>query len=84
TMYGYLNVFLAAGFMKEGMRDDDAIRLLGERSASAFLITSGAVAWRDFRLSAVQLRRMRSELVVSFGSCSFREPAEELRALTIL
>jgi hypothetical protein len=84
TMYGYLNVFLAAGFMKEGMCDDDAIRLLGERSASAFLITSGAIAWGDFRLSAVQLRRMRSELAVSFGSCSFREPTEELRALTIL
>ena len=84
TMYGYLNVFLAAGFMKEGMRDGDAIRLLGERSANAFLITSGAIAWGDSRLSAVQLRRMRNELAVSFGSCSFREPTEELRALTIL
>jgi hypothetical protein len=83
-MYGYLNVFLAAGFMKEGMRDGDAIRLLGERSANAFTVTSGAIAWGDYRLSAVQLRRMRSELAVSFGSCSFREPADELRALTIL
>lgn len=83
-MYGYLNVFLAAGFMNEGMRDGDAIRLLGERSANAFVIASGTIAWGDFRLTAVQLRRMRSELAVSFGSCSFREPADELRVLTIL
>lgn len=84
TMYGYLNVFLAAGFMTHGMRDIDATRLLEERSAHAFAITSSAISWGDFHLTAVQLRRVRSEVAVSFGSCSFREPVDELRALTLL
>ena len=84
VMYGYLNVFLAAGFMTEGMQNADAARVLDERSANAFAITSSAIGWEDFHLTAVQLRRIRSEVAVSFGSCSFREPVDELRALTIL
>jgi hypothetical protein len=83
-MFGYLNVFLAAGFMKEGMCDDDALRLLDEDNALAFEITSSGIAWGDFRITAVQLRRIRTQVAVSFGSCSFREPVDELRTLTVL
>ncbi|MEO6879074.1 MAG: hypothetical protein ABI205_11385 [Gemmatimonadaceae bacterium] len=83
-MYGYLNVFLAAAFMHEGMSDTDAARLLDERSGAAIQVTSTALSWEEFRLPAAQVRRIRSELAVSFGSCSFREPVDDLRALAIL
>jgi hypothetical protein len=83
-MYGYLNVFLAAAFMHEGMSDADAALVLDERSAASIEVTSGAVRWKDFRLPAAQLRRIRSDLAVSFGSCSFREPVDDLRALALL
>jgi hypothetical protein len=84
VMYGYLNVFLAAAFMHEGMGDADALRLLDERSANAIVVASGAIGWEDFRIPAAQIRRIRSDLAVSFGSCSFREPVDELRATAIL
>jgi hypothetical protein len=84
VMYGYLNVFLAAAFMKEGMTDGDAMRLLEERSANVLDVTSASIAWGDFRVSAAQLRRIRNDVAASFGSCSFREPVDELRAFAIL
>jgi hypothetical protein len=84
NMFGYLNVFLAAGFMKEGMRDEDAIRLLDETNALAFDVTSSGISWGEFRITAIQLRRIRAQVAVSFGSCSFREPVDELRTLTVL
>ncbi|MDB4875846.1 MAG: hypothetical protein JWM41_2292 [Gemmatimonadetes bacterium] len=84
TMYGYLNVFLAAAFMAEGMSDADAVQLLEERSANAFAVASSSIGWGDFHVTAVQLRRIRTAVAVSFGSCSFREPVDELRALGIL
>ncbi len=83
-MYGYLNLFLAAAFMHDGMSDADAARVLDERSETAIQVTSAAVSWNGFRLSAAQIRNIRSEFAVSFGSCSFREPVDDLRALAIL
>jgi len=35
-------------------------------------------------LSAEQLVRMRVRVAVSFGSCSFREPVDELRSLSLV
>src|SRR5262245_10406482 len=42
-MFGYLNVFLAAGLMANGLSDADAIRLLDERDAAAFELRDDAV-----------------------------------------
>ncbi|HEY4218327.1 MAG TPA: hypothetical protein VGM67_14395 [Gemmatimonadaceae bacterium] len=84
VMYGYLNVFLSAAFMHEGMSDSDAERLLDERSVAAIQVSDSGIAWERFRLSTDQVRHIRSELAVSFGSCSFREPVDELRDLALL
>lgn len=81
TMFGYLNVFLAAAFLVQGMGDADAARLLEERSADAFEVGPDAIAWRGHRLDRAAIATARSAAVVSFGSCSFTEPVGELRGL---
>jgi hypothetical protein len=83
-MYGYVNVFLAAAFMAQGMPDDDAARVLEERDASAFQFLPDAVTWRDRSLGAEALAWARRRVATSFGSCSFREPVDDLRSLGIL
>lgn len=83
VMFGYLNVFLAAGFMSRGMNDADAIRLLGETRVAAIEIGPDAIAWEGHRLSDAELRQARDRVIASFGSCSFREPVDELRQLTV-
>jgi hypothetical protein len=84
VMYGYLNVFLTAAWMREGMGDADAEQLLDERAPDAIVVADSAISWRGFRLTADQLEHIRNELAVSFGSCSFREPVDDLRALALL
>jgi len=84
VMFGFLNVFLAAAFLEFGMPDDDARRVLEERDPDSLAITSGSIAWRGNALTAAQLRQARDVAAVSFGSCSFREPVDELHALSIL
>jgi hypothetical protein len=76
-MFGYVNAFLAAAFMRAGMSDADAAALLEERDASQFVIDAGAIRWRGHILNADDADRTR-DLVISFGSCSFREPVDEL------
>jgi hypothetical protein len=81
TMFGYLNVFLAAAFLRCGMDDDDAVRLLEERDQGAFRIEPDEIAWRGHRLDGASIEAARDRAIVSFGSCSFSEPVEEARAL---
>jgi hypothetical protein len=66
------------------MSEADAHRMLEEQDATAFAVTDGTITWRDRPVTAAQLRVMRDVVAVSFGSCSFREPVDELRALSIL
>jgi len=81
-MFGYLNVFLAAAFLAHGMSGADAARLLDERNASAFTFDDDRISWSGFVVSASQLRQVREQVAVAFGSCSFREPVDELRLVT--
>jgi hypothetical protein len=83
VMFGYLNVFLAAALMANGLSDADAVRLLEERDADAFELRADAVGWRGHTLKNDAARRVREGVAVSFGSCSFREPVDELKALSL-
>ena len=83
-MFGFLNVFVAGGFLATGMREDDALRALEERSPDAFQIDEDGISWRGYRLDPGQLRKFRETNTISFGSCSFLEPVEELKDLGVL
>jgi len=84
VMFGYLNLFLAAGFMVAGMDDATAAALLDERDPSAIVIGTETMAWRDHSIETSALRLLRAEIALSFGSCSFREPVDELRSISSL
>ena len=80
TMFGFLNVFLAAAFMQHGMGSADAVRLLEERAPEAIIFSADAVEWQGHRLDRSAIAAARASGIVAFGSCSFTEPVGELRA----
>jgi len=84
TMYGYLNVFLAAAFVEAGMDDARILELLGETDRSAFRFDESGVHWRSFSVDADKLLKIRREFAISFGSCSFVEPVSEAKELNLL
>jgi len=81
TMFGYLNLFVAAMFLRHGMPEADAAALLGERDASAIPFDATGVRWRGHALGAREVADARAQFALSFGSCSFREPIDDLSAL---
>jgi hypothetical protein len=83
-MHGFLNVFLAAAFVRAGMDTGLAVELLKEQEAESFHFGSDEVIWRGHRLSARDVSLARSDFAVSFGSCSFTEPIDDLRSLHLL
>jgi hypothetical protein len=80
TMFGFLNVFLAAAFVRHGMGDADAVRLLEERAPEAIVFSADTVEWRGRRLDRSAIAAARISGIVAFGSCSFTEPVGELRS----
>ncbi|HEX2250264.1 MAG TPA: hypothetical protein VHH32_07930, partial [Gemmatimonadales bacterium] len=80
-MFGFLNLFLAAAFLRAGMDEQEAQEVLQESSPSAFQIEDQAISWKGQRLKLNDLRQARQEVMVSFGSCSFTEPLTELQLL---
>ncbi len=83
-MFGYLNIFLAAAFVGEGMDDDQLVQLLDETDRTALKFDDAGVQWRKFRVSAGDLHDTRQRFALSFGSCSFVEPVSEARDLNLL
>lgn len=78
TAHGFVNVFLGAAL---AWRGDDPLATVEETSASAFHFGDDAVAWHGQRVSAAELREVREQFAISFGSCSFEEPIADLKAL---
>jgi hypothetical protein len=83
-MHGFLNVFLAAAFAQNGMNEEQLVEVLEERAPEAFVFESGRVVWRGEQLVRAHLTNARHLLALSFGSCSFTEPIEELQQLGLL
>ena len=83
-MFGFLNVFLAAAFLAAGMEEAEAAQVLDERSSLAFEFDQTGVSWREHRVGQDALASARKDVIISFGSCSFTEPIEELQALNLL
>jgi hypothetical protein len=81
TMNGFLNLFLAATLIHFGGDVSEAIRLLEERDPGTWRVTPEGLGWHSYCWSQDQLRTVREEFAISFGSCSFEEPIHDLEAL---
>jgi hypothetical protein len=82
TMYGYLNVMLAAAALQQGLGLDTAREILVESAPEAFQFQGDSITWRDRRFTRPDLIHLRSAGFQSFGSCSFREPIDELATVS--
>ena len=83
-MHGFLNVLGAAVLAAEHKWDSRQTALmLEDENADSFSFTNEFFAWREWKIDIKRLQDRR-KFVTSFGSCSFDEPREDLRALGLL
>jgi hypothetical protein len=79
TMHGFVNLMLATATAGERLPTTTAAALLTRTDHSALVFDDERVRWGDVELSIDAIARMRETQCVSFGACSFREPAAEYR-----
>jgi hypothetical protein len=76
--HGFLNLLFAAGLAAEGEDEVAVAAILSETDRSAFSLLASRFAWRGRGLLLPALKRLRTGGLVSYGSCSFEEPIDDL------
>lgn len=84
-MHGFINVF-GAGLLLFGneLTLEDIINILNEKHPENFIFTDTHFKWKDFAVSNSTIERARENFMISFGSCSFDEPREDLKVLGLM
>ena len=81
-VHGFLNVFAAGvlGFSL-GLDENDLTAIIEEEDARQFTLNEEVLAWTDAEATVNEVGFVRRRHVISFGSCSFDEPRDDLREL---
>jgi hypothetical protein len=78
-------VFTAAGLAPPDQLDEAAMsRVREESSPESSQVTSSAAPWGEYEIATESIEDVREEFAMSFGSCSFDEPRQDLRAIGLL
>lgn len=81
-MHGFVNLFTAGVLAWHRLIGPaEACEVLEEEAGASFVFTDGGLRWRGHGVSVAQIEQARRQGAVSFGSCSFEEPREDLRGL---
>ena len=76
-----VNVF-GAGVLAHahGLEEDQVRAIVEDENASHFRFDNDGLWWKDLQATTEAIVAARRDAVISFGSCSFDEPREDLRA----
>jgi hypothetical protein len=85
-MFGFLNVLLATAVLQRGPATHlpKALEALAEQDPTTLQLSPGGLRWREECFISTDLEHLRANGMLAFGSCSFREPCEELGKLFLL
>lgn len=78
TMFGYLNLVLAAAVLWSGGGEEQALPLLTATRELPLVFAPDGISWAGIRVSTEQVATVRREFMLAIGSCSFTEPLTEI------
>lgn len=81
-MHGFLNVF-GAGVLAHALTLPlaEIESILAEEDPAQLVCDADGFAWQHHRVTPAQITAARHALMIAFGSCSFDDPRDDLRAL---
>lgn len=83
--HGFFNIFFAALLYRgNAIERKDIPACLVDEIATHFTFETDGIRWRDHFLPVETVNELRTSRVISFGSCSFREPVDGLKELGLL
>lgn len=83
-MHGFLNLLAASAVALAGAGSEQVVEALEAENPSHFDFDDRGFSFDDYCFPSSDLKNVRTQGFVGYGSCSFSEPVEDLRALNIL
>jgi hypothetical protein len=84
-VHGFLNLFAAGVLSHAGRTTQSGLqKIIEEEKPGAFQFLEDGFRWQGLCASTEEIATARRKLVTSFGSCSFDEPRDDLRAMGLL
>ena len=84
-MHGFLNIFGAGAIaVRHNVSEHEMVKVLNEENPAAFHFTEESFKWDNYEVSNEDIKQSRDALLISYGSCSFTEPIEDLQNLNLL
>lgn len=84
-MHGFINVFGGLILAKVwGLDSAELLPILTDENPNHFTFTDEHFAWCDLTATVDDINSARQTALLSYGSCSFDEPREDLQALKLL
>lgn len=85
NMHGYLNVFGAAVFAYVCSLDEtETLQIINEEDPYAFHFLEEGIELYDNFAALEEIEEARSKFILSYGSCSFDEPVDDLKTMELL
>jgi hypothetical protein len=81
TMFGFLNLVLAASLLWERRPEASALAVLMAEDRSGLRFDREWIEWAGVRITADEIGLVRRDFMLAVGSCSFTEPLGEIREL---
>lgn len=84
-MHGFFNVFGGAMLAwAHDLTDDELTEILIEEDSEKFVFEDEFFSWNDYSIPTEEIVTLRETALISYGSCSFDEPREDLQKLGLL
>jgi hypothetical protein len=79
-MHGFINVFAAAILAYQfELSEIEIINILTDQNSETFIFNNDFFQYKDYKLKNSKISSSRNEFALSFGSCSFIEPIDDLK-----
>jgi 2-polyprenyl-6-methoxyphenol hydroxylase-like FAD-dependent oxidoreductase len=84
--FGYVvpNRVLGAALLQSGITEDQLTQILDDTHPASFQFSGEFAHWRKLFINENDVASARERFAVSFGSCSFEEPIQDLQKLGLL
>lgn len=83
-MHGFFNVF-GAGMLgyAHDLSQQELEQIISDEDAEQFTFTDEAFGWKEYSIPTSEIATLRETALLSYGSCSFDEPREDLKKLNL-
>jgi hypothetical protein len=84
NMHGFMNVF-AAGILAytSNLDESEIVEVLTDEDPYEFMFTENGLTWNENEITNSEIKTAREKFMLSYGSCSFNEPIDDLKAMEL-